>query len=177
MKKCHKEVATQPLFVYNRDNNNFIMATHASRDTTTGNKKELELEVFLNENYSGNVYPQAIVGKQFTTNKDHIVDILIGGDAYKKTKKAKRWTSNHKGGKLVSLKRQGVGGTAEEKIDFECNKLQDAIDKYGYECGIIVLCGHGGWTLKEYFLSDNFKHSDSPDVTIITEETFRGQYK
>ena len=153
------------------------MATHASRDTTTGNKKELELEVFLSENYSGNVYPQAVVGKQFTTNKDHIVDILIGGDAYKKTKKAKRWTSNHKGGKLVSLKRQGVGGTAEEKIDFECNKLQDAIDKYGYECGIIVLCGHDGWTLKEYFLSDNFKHSDSRDVTIITEETFRGQYK
>ena len=65
------------------------MATHASRDTTTGNKKELELEVFLSENYSGNVYPQAVVGKQFTTNKDHIVDILIGGDAYKKTKKAK----------------------------------------------------------------------------------------
>ena len=29
------------------------MATHAPRNTTTGNKKELELEVFLNENYSG----------------------------------------------------------------------------------------------------------------------------
>ena len=78
----------------------FIMATHAPRNTTTGNKKELELEVFLNENYSGNVYPQAVVGKQFTTNKNHVVDILIGGDAYKKTRKQK---GGHQDTKVANL--------------------------------------------------------------------------
>ena len=155
------------------------MATHASRDTTTGKVNEINIEKFLKENYDGNVYPQAVVGKQFTTNKDHIVDILIGGDAYKKTKKAKRWISKHKGGKLVSLKYQKVEGTAEEKIPFECLKLQNAIDSYGYESAIIVLCGNNGWTLKEYYLSDKFKNilkSIAKDVIIMTEEQFLKYY-
>ena len=149
------------------------------RNTTTGKKKEHELEVFLKENYSDNVYPQVYVGKQFTTNKDHIVDILIGGDAYKKTKKAKRWISKHKGGKLVSLKYQKVEGTAEEKIPFECLKLQNAINSYGYESAIIVLCGNNGWTLKEYYLSDECKNklkSIAKDVIIMTKEQFLKYY-
>ncbi len=151
------------------------MATHASRDTRTGNKKELEIEVFLNENYSGNVYPQTHVGKKFGGKGDHIVDILLDGDAYKKTEQAKRWTSRHKGGKLISIKRQGTGGTAEEKIPYECDKLQDAIDNYGYDSAIIVLCGNSGWTLKEHYLSDKFAKRlklITKDVTIMTEEQF-----
>ena len=155
------------------------MATHASRDTTTGKVNGINIEKFLKENYDGNVYPQAVVGKQFTTNKDHIVDTLLGGDAYKKTKKAKRWISKHKGGKLVSLKYQKVEGTAEEKIPFECLKLQNAINSYGYESAIIVLCGNNGWTLKEYYLSDEFKNilkSTAKDVIIMTEEQFLKYY-
>ena len=155
----------------NRDN-------HAPRDTTTGKVNEDSIEQFLIENFSDSVYPQTVVGTQFGTKKKHIVDILLGGEAYKKTKKAKRWISEHKGGKLISLKYQAVEGTAEEKILHECDKLQDAIDQHGYESGIIVLCGNGGWSFKDYYLSERYAKKVNliaPDVTIISEETFRQQ--
>ena len=60
----------------NRDN-------HASRDTTTGKVNEDSIEKFLIENFSGSVFPQAVVGTQFKTGKQHIVDVLLGGEAYK----------------------------------------------------------------------------------------------
>ena len=164
---------------YDGINNIFIMATHASRDTTTGKVNETNIEDFLIENYDGDVYSQVEVGTQFDTKKKHILDILLGGEVIKK-KGRKRFISLHKGGILLSLKYQGVEGTAEEKILFECLKLQDTIDTYGYESAIIVLCGHGGWTLKEYYLSDKFTDKlklIAKDVIIMTEETFRGQYK
>jgi len=152
---------------------------HAPRDTTTGKINEDSIEQFLTENFSESVYPQAVIGTQFNTNKQHIVDVLLGGEAYKKTKKAKRWTSEHKGGRLVSLKYQAIEGTAEEKIPFEFWKLKDAIDKYGYESAVIVLCGDSGWTLKEEYLNSETKaHFESiyPGVTIVDEETFRKQF-
>lgn len=152
---------------------------HAPRDTTTGKINEDSIEQFLTENFSESVFPQTVVGTQFNTNKQHIVDVLLGGEAYKKTKKAKRWTSDHKGGRLVSLKYQAIEGTAEEKIPFEFWKLKDAIDKYGYESAVIVLCGDSGWTLKEEYLNSETKaHFESiyPGVTIVDEETFRKQF-
>ena len=152
---------------------------HAPRDTTTGKINEDSIEQFLTENFSESVFPQAVIGTQFNTNKQHIVDVLLGGEAYKKTKKAKRWTSEHKGGRLVSLKYQAIEGTAEEKIPFEFWKLKDAIDKYGYESAVIVLCGDSGWTLKEEYLNSETKaHFESiyPGVTIVDEETFRKQF-
>ena len=164
---------------YYEYNFHFIMATHASRDTTTGKDNETNIEDFLIENYDGEVYSQVEVGTQFDTNKKHILDILLDGEVIKK-KGRKRFISLHKGGILISLKYQRVEGTAEEKIIFECVKLQDAIDTYGYESAIIVLCGNRGWTLKEYYLSDKFTDKlklIAKDVIIMTEETFRGQYK
>ena len=149
---------------------------HAPRDTSTGKVNEADIEQFLNENYEGNVYPQAEVGTQFDTGKKHIVDVLLGGEAYKKTQKAKRWISEHIGGILISLKYQGVEGTAEEKIPFEFLKLQNAIDKYGYKSAIIVLCGDGGWTLKKTYLKDEFISKMKlicPNVTITDEDNFR----
>lgn len=151
---------------------------HASRDTTTGKVNEDSIEQFLTENFSGSVFPQTVVGTQFNTKKQHIVDVLLDGDAYKKTKGAVRWTSNHQGGRLDSFKYQAIDGTAEEKIPFEFLKLQDAIDKYGYTGGVIVLCGESGWTLKGYYLSEEFKSKMkliAADVTIMTEETYRQQ--
>ena len=56
----------------NRDN-------HAPRDTTTGRVNEDSIEQFLIENFSGSIYPQTIVGTQFNTEKQHIVDVLLGG--------------------------------------------------------------------------------------------------
>jgi hypothetical protein len=130
---------------------------HAPRDTTTGKVNEDSIEKFLIENFSGSVFPQTVVGTQF---------------------KAKRWISEHKGGRLVSLKYQAIEGTAEEKIPFEFWKLKDAIDKYGYESAVIVLCGDSGWTLKQEYLDlETKKHFESvyPGVTIVDEETFRQQ--
>ena len=149
---------------------------HSPRDTSTGKVNEADIEQFLAENCSANVYPQAEVGSQFDTGKKHIVDILLGGEAYKKKKGAKRWTSSHLGGTLISLKYQKVEGTAEEKIPFEFLKLQNAIDKYGYKSAIIVLCGDGGWTLKKTYLKDEFISKMKlicPNVTITDEENFR----
>ena len=81
---------------------------HSPRDTSTGKVNEAEIESFLKENVNQSVYEQAEVGTQFATGKKHIVDVLLGGSAYKKTKKSKRWTSEHKGGTLISLKYQKV---------------------------------------------------------------------
>ena len=149
---------------------------HSPRDTSTGKVNEAEIESFLRENLNESVYPQAELGTQFSTGKTHIVDVLLGGSAYKKKKTAKRWISQHQGGTLISLKYQKVEGTAEEKIPFEFWKLQDAINKYGYKKAIIVLCGDDGWTLKEEYLKEEFKAQMKiiyPDVTITDEETFR----
>ena len=151
---------------------------HAPRDTSTGKVNEADIEQFLSENFNHSVYPKAELGTQFSTGKTHIVDVLLGGSAYKKKKTAKRWISQHQGGTLISLKYQKVEGTAEEKIPFEFWKLQDAINKYGYKKAIIVLCGNEGWTLKEEYLSEEFKAQMKiiyPDVTITDEENFRAE--
>ena len=81
---------------------------HSPRDTSTGKVNEAEIENFLRESVNESVYEQAEVGTQFATGKKHIVDVLLGGSAYRKTKKAKRWTSEHKGGTLISLKYPGT---------------------------------------------------------------------
>jgi hypothetical protein len=103
----------------------------------------------------------------------HVVDLLFDGEVEYKAKR-KTPDSLHKGGLLVSLKNQDVSGTAEEKVPFECMKLQDAIDDYGYDSAIIVLNGDG-WTWKEEYLSERFRKrmkSIAPDVTIISHEDF-----
>ena len=55
------------------------MATHASRDTTTGKVNETNIEQFLTENYDGDVHSQVEVGTQFDTKKRHILDIRWRG--------------------------------------------------------------------------------------------------
>ena len=149
------------------------MATTASRDTTTGTINEKEFEKFLIENFSQKVKSQVIIGKKRNDGL-HVVDLMIGGETHT-PKNKKRPISNHKGGKLISLKHQEVAGTAEEKVPFEVMKLQDAIDDYGYESAIIVLCGNSGWTWKKEYLSERFKKRMEllgPDVTIISQEEF-----
>ena len=60
--------------------------------------------------------------------------------------------SLHKGGTLISLKYQKVEGTAEEKIPYECYKLQDAIDTYGYDSAIIVLIGLSPCRVTDFYV-------------------------
>ena len=154
------------------------MSTHATRDTTTGLVNELSIEEFLKENYDGNVNSQVWLGTHPNGTKNHKLDILLDGEVYIKKGNILP-TSLHKGGTLVSLKYQGVDGTAEEKVPYEFLKLQYSITKHGYKCAIIVLCGDSGWTLKDYYLGDKFKKTMNilyPDVSIINEEQFRSQY-
>jgi hypothetical protein len=153
------------------------MSTTASRDTTTGTLNEKEIEKFLNENLNEVVKYQVNVGKK-RNNGVHIVDVMIGGETHI-PKNNKRPISNHKGGHLVSLKYQQVLGTAEEKVPFEVMKLQDAIDDYGYESALIVLCGDTGWSWKKEYLSERFKKRMKllgPDVNIISQEEFLEKY-
>lgn len=154
-----------------------FMATTASRDTTTGTLNEKEIEKFLVENFADKVKSQVNIGKKRNDGL-HVVDMLIGGETYT-PKGKKRPISNHKGGQLISLKYQEVAGTAEEKVPFEVMKLQDAIDDYGYESAVIVLCGDNGWTWKEEYLSERFKKRMKllgPNVNIMSQEEFLLEY-
>lgn len=152
------------------------MATHASRNTTTGTIYEQKINNVLSKSNVQNFYEQVVVGNK-RNGRIHVVDFLIGGEV-EYLPKRKRPISLHKGGILVSLKNQDVAGTAEEKVPFECMKLQDAIDDYGYDSAIVVLNGNG-WTWKEQYLSENFRTRISlmsPDVSILSHEDFVSLY-
>jgi hypothetical protein len=149
------------------------MATNASRDTTTGTNYETQIYDFLTENHIKNFHSQVVIGNK-RNGGVHIVDLMFDGEVVYK-KKRKTPDSLHKGGTLVSLKHQNSSGTAEEKVPFECMKLQDAIDDYGYDAAIIVLNGDNGWTWKEEYLSERFRKRMkliAPDVTIISHQDF-----
>jgi hypothetical protein len=137
------------------------MATSASRDTTTGNNYETEIENLLEEFSDHRVESQVMVGKKRNGGK-HYCDIVINGD------------------ELISLKYQRVQGTAEEKIPFEFMKLQHAIDDHGYKSATIVVAGPDkAWKWKEYYLSSDFcakMKSIYPDVRIINHDQFVQEY-
>ena len=148
-----------------------------TRNTTTGGNYETEI-CYLLENFSNHKFESQVVVGNKRNDGEHIVDILIGGESTKKPNR-KRPVSNHSGGELISLKYQGVNGTAEEKIPFEFMKLQDAIDDYGYDSATIVLAGENGWSWKDYYLSDVFRARMKkiyPDVRIISHDQFIQEY-
>jgi hypothetical protein len=76
-------------------------------------------------------------------------------------------------GILVSCKSNDkVWGTAEEKIPFECLKLQHAIeDSNGLFHQAYIILGGNKWHNKEYYLSEDFKNQiHMPNVRIIRFE-------
>lgn len=137
------------------------MATSASRNTTTGNNYETEIENLLEQFSDHNFKSQVNVGSKRNGGK-HYVDILLNGS------------------ELVSLKYQRVQGTAEEKIPFEVMKLQHAVIDHGYKNAVIVLAGPDkAWKWKEYYLSNEFQSDMKkiyPDVRIISHEQFLTEY-
>jgi hypothetical protein len=148
------------------------VATHASRNTTTGTVYENLIKEVLTENNVENFHEQVVIGSK-RNGGVHIVDFMIDGDV-EYLPRRKRPISKHNGGVLISLKNQDVSGTAEEKVPFECMKLQDAIDDYGYDSAIIVLNGNG-WTWKDEYLSERFHDRIklmAPDVSLMSHENF-----
>jgi hypothetical protein len=100
--------------------------------------------------------PQHRVGKHINGSR-HIVDIVVNNT-------------------LISLKYQQRRGSTEEKVPFECMKLQDAVNSYNYSAAIIVLAGDTGWRWKEYYLSPEFRQKMAilcPDVYIIEHREFQ----
>ena len=88
----------------------------------------------------------------------HIVDVIAEKDG-------KRF--------LVSLKRQQVSGTAEQKVPFEVICLAEAIRADGFSKAYLVLGGEG-WKLRNFYTAGGLKqhlaHADK--VEILTLESF-----
>lgn len=80
---------------------------------------------------------------------------------------------------LISIKYQKTGGTAEEKIPYEVMKLQWAIEDYPqFTDATIILGGNDdAWTLKDYYLSDEFmEYMNCPNVRLMSEKDFLMEY-
>jgi hypothetical protein len=132
-----------------------------TRDTKTGIKFENAVTLSLKEANEHTVDTQVVIGNKRNGRK-HRVDIILDGKD------------------LVSLKYQGVEGTAEEKVNHEFMKLQHAIDDFGYESATIVIDDpNGAWTWKDFYLSEEFKgqmKSLYPAVTIMDSKEFAQRY-
>lgn len=124
------------------------------RNTTTGIDYEKYIETFLTE--SSISYSRQVTVGPGRTGKKHRIDLIIGST-------------------LVSLKHQKVGGTAEQKIPYEVMIMDYLVRNFDYESAIIVLQGESGWTLKDFYLSEEFQNEMRilwPNVNIITHEQF-----
>jgi hypothetical protein len=77
---------------------------------------------------------------------------------------------------VISLKYQGVAGTAEEKIPYEVLVLQHLINNGRCKSATIVLAGNA-WTQRDWYLEDNFCSSmNCPDIRIINHDVFIKEY-
>jgi hypothetical protein len=130
-----------------------------SKDARTGYRFEKKIEERLTKNgYSvvSRSERNIDIPKQ-RCGKKHLIDIRLSD------------------GHLISCKYNGkVYGTAEEKIPFECIKLQNAVDdSNGIFSKAVIILGGDKWDRKEYYLSEGFKERIvCPNVSIITEEMF-----
>jgi hypothetical protein len=130
-----------------------------SKDAQTGWRFERKIEEMLSRN-------GYLIVERKQRNKDiprqrcgkkHLIDIRLAN------------------GSLVSCKYNGkTYGTAEEKIPFEMIKLQNTIDdSNGVFHKAVIILGGEKWTLKDYYLSEEYKKRIvCPNVNIITENMF-----
>lgn len=136
-------------------------ADTTQRDTTTGLRFEKALTFHLEQTKLHDVKTQVIIGNKRNGSK-HRVDIILDDK------------------ELISLKYQGVAGTAEEKVNHEFMKLQHAIEDYGYESATIVIDDpNGAWTWKDFYLSEEFKAQMKtlyPAVSIMDSMEFSELY-
>lgn len=128
-----------------------------TKDGHTGIKFEQKVASLLKENgYNVLHNKQRNEGIPLQRNgKRHYIDIRLND------------------GRLVSCKYNGkVYGTAEEKIPFECLKLQAAIeDSEGRITEAFIVLGGDKWHNKDWYLSEEFRNSiHMPNVKIIDEK-------
>lgn len=127
------------------------------KDGSTGIKFEKKIASLLAEN-GYTVLDKKQRNKEIPLQRNgrkHLIDIRLGD------------------GRLLSCKFNGkVYGTAEEKIPFECLKLQSAIDdSNGTIREAFIILGGDKWHNKDWFLSEDFKKSiHMPNVKIIDEK-------
>ena len=144
----------------------------------SGTLAEKRINNFLHRNFKGTYYYQTYVGENIN-NRTLVIDFLLGGEAYKERKSSKRFTSKHKGGVLLEIKTKTTSGSIDDKIPMSCLRLQHAVNRHGYDKGIIVLCGNA-WTYKDYFCGLEF-YNEFPmlckNVRIVTEEQFKEMYE
>lgn len=127
------------------------------RDTRTGGMlEEMILPALQMGGYS--YEKQKVIGTRLGGRR-HRVDV-VAQDAEGRTY-------------LVSLKWQQVSGTTEQKVPFEVMCLADAVLKGKCDKAYLVL-GGDGWTLDEYYLSDqlreHLRHAEL--VNIVTLNGF-----
>lgn len=126
-----------------------------TRDTTTGTSYEKYMESLLTEAEIS--YNRQVSIGPGRTGKRHRIDLVVEST-------------------LVSLKYQNVGGTAEQKIPYECMILDYLVRNFDeYNSAVIVLCGDIGWTLKDFYLSYEFQDEIRtiwPNVNLMTHEQF-----
>lgn len=74
---------------------------------------------------------------------------------------------------LISMKWQQVSGTAEQKVPYEVMCLADA-NKEGEYKGVYLVLGGEGWSLKDFYISEEFKTylTYGEKVEILTLEAF-----
>lgn len=125
-----------------------------TRDTTTGTSYEKYMESLLTEAMIP--YTRQVTIGPGRTGKNHRIDLVIDST-------------------LVSLKVQNTGGTAEQKIPYECMTLDYLVRHFDYNSSVIVLHGDTGWTLKDFYLSSEFQdeiHKIWPNVHLMNHEQF-----
>ena len=74
----------------------------------------------------------------------------------------------------ISLKYQGVEGTAEEKLLYEAENLSLMCHAHGYTRGTIVLCGDG-WSECKYWWFLN-EYQPPTNVRIISYDQYKEEY-
>ncbi len=127
-----------------------------SRDTGTGAVLErMVIPALEGGGYA--VQKRVAVGERLGGGR-HIADVLAEKDGRRL---------------IVSLKRQQVSGTAEQKVPFEVICLEDALRTSGYEGAYLVLGGEG-WKLRNFYTGGGLENSLrlSGKVRIITLESF-----
>lgn len=106
----------------------------------------------------------------YQTQKQVYIGTRIGGKRHRVDVLAKDAAGNDY---IVSMKWQQFSGTAEQKVPFEVISLAQANADKKYK-GVYLVLGGVGWTLRDYYLSQEFaQHLPAVEsIKIMSLEQF-----